>query len=189
MNLLTLAINAILIENLILMKFLGICPFIGLSKRKRTAIGISFASIFVMTISSILSYFIYYKILVPYNMEYLKTIVFILVIATFVQLTEIIIKSISKTLVKTLGIYLPLLTTNCAILGVALISVNSDFNLLEVIIYSISSALGFMLVMYIFASLRERLDKSPIPKSFKGLPIAFVTAAILSMIFTQYIGA
>jgi electron transport complex protein RnfA len=189
MNLLTLAINAILIENLILMKFLGICPFIGLSRNKRSAIGISIALIFVMTVSSIISYFIYYKVLVPYDIEYLKTIVFILLIATFVQLTEIIIKSISKTLVNTLGIYLPLLTTNCAILGVALINVNSNYNLLEVIVYSISSALGFMLVMYIFACLRERINRAPVPKSFKGLPIAFITAAILSMIFTQYIGA
>lgn len=186
MNLINLFITGLITENVILSKFLGICPFFGNSKNTKNAIYMGLSVLFVVTISSILSYLAYKYILVPSSTEYLKTLLFILIVASLVQFLEIFFKKVIPKMHKELGIYLPLITTNCAVLGILLLNINNNYNLLEVIVYSASSSLGFTLIIYIFASIRERLDHSEIPKSFKGTPIAFVTAAIMALIFSRF---
>lgn len=188
MNLISLFITSILAENLVLSKFLGMCPFFGMSRKERGALGIGFAIILVITLSSLTTYFLYYQVLVPSNTEYLKTLLFIFVIASFVQVLEIIIKRFFKSLNRILGIYLPLITTNCAILGVVLINIQNDYTILQVLTYSLGSSIGYMLVIYIFATIRERLEVAPIIRGFRGLPIAFITASIMALIFSRYIG-
>lgn len=187
MNLINLLITSIFSSNIVLSRFLGICPFMGSSKSVKNAINMGLSVIFVVTLSSILSYFIYYKILIPTNTTYLKTVMFVLVIACIVQAFELILKKTNKKLYNLLGIYLPLITTNCAVLGVVLLNINNNYNLLETIIFSLGSSIGFMLVISIFATIRERLSEINVPKRFEGVPIAFITASIMALIFTRYV--
>ena len=188
MSLGALFISSILSENIILTKFLGLCPFVGSSSKESTAIRMGLSVMIVVVLSSIINYLIYYYILVPTNSEYFKTLVFILVIASLVQLSTIIIKSKFHNLYKLLGIYLPLITTNCAVFGTVLLNINNEYNLLETTVYSIGSSLGFMLILYIFSTIREKIDKSKISESFKGYPIAFITAGIMAIIFSRFTG-
>jgi electron transport complex protein RnfA len=188
MNLISLFITSVLTENIVLNKFLGMCPFFGVSKKEKGALGMGVAIVLVVTLSSLTTYFIYYNVLVPSKTEYLKTILFILVIASFVQLLDIIIKKFFTTLKDLFGIYLPLITTNCAVLGIVLLNIQNDYNIYEVLTFALGSSIGYMLVIYIFGTMRERLEHAPIIKSFKGLPIAFITAFIMALIFTRYIG-
>ncbi len=188
MGIVSLFISSILVQNIVLTRFLGICPFVGVSNKEKSAIGMGAAVMFVVTISGIITYFINQLILIPTETTYLRTIVFVLVIASFVQLTEIIIKRFFPVLYELLGIYLPLITSNCAVLGIILINVFSNYNLIETIIYSIGSSVGFVLVIYIFSTIRERLEEAPIIKSFQGYPIALITAGIMALIFSRYIG-
>lgn len=188
MHLISLFITSILTENVVLTKFLGICPFIGNSNREKNAIMMGTAVTGVVVISSLITYLLYYYILVPTDTVYLKTIVFILVIASMVQIVEIVLKSKFKRIHEILGIYLPLITTNCAVLGTVLLTINNEFTLLETIIFSLGSGLGFTLVIYIFSTIRERMETSNIPKPFQGIPIALITASIMSLLFSRYIG-
>ncbi len=184
MNLFSMFVATILTENIVLTKFLGLCPFMGTSSRTKNAFGMGLAVTFVIMISSIITYFVYNYILVPTNTIYLKTLVFVFIIALLVQTVELFVKKKLPSLHQTLGIYLPLITTNCAVLGVTLQS--SEYSFIETFVYSLGSSIGFVLVIYIFASIREKLRYNDIPKSFKGYPIAFITAAIMAMIFSRY---
>jgi len=187
MNLISLFITSILTENIVLTKFLGICPFVGTSKKEETAFKMGVAVTIVVTLSSIITYLLYTYLLVPTDTTYLKTLMFILVIASLVQLLEIIIKRYSKNLYKAFGIYLPLITTNCAVLGITLLNINNGFNFSEMLVYSLGSSLGFTLVIYLFSTIREYLDKKDVPKIFKGAPIAFITAGIMALIFGRIV--
>lgn len=187
MNLISLLITSILSSNVVLSKFLGICPFIGNSKSKKTAISMGISVIFVITTSSVITHLLYNYILVPTKTTYLKTVIFILVVAAIVQIIELIIKETNKKLYKLLGIYLPLITTNCAVLGTILINISNDYNLLETLVYSFGSALGFLLVIYIFSTIRERLETCNVPSKLKGVPIALITASIMALLFTRYV--
>lgn len=187
MNLISLFVTSILTENIVLTKFLGICPFVGTSKKEDTAFKMGIAVTIVVTLSSIITYLLYTYLLVPTDTTYLKTLMFILVIASLVQLLEIIIKRYSKNLYKAFGIYLPLITTNCAVLGVTLLNINNGFNFIQMLVYSIGSSLGFTLVIYLFSTIREYLDKKDVPKIFKGAPIAFITAGIIALIFGRIV--
>jgi electron transport complex protein RnfA len=187
-NLFSLAISAILVQNIILTKFLGICPFLGVSDKEKSALGMGISVLLVMVLSTITTYLMYRFILVPFNLTYMKTVVFILVIATFVSCLEIIIKKVNPNLFEKFGIYLVLITTNCAILGVSEIVVRENFNFIEALVYSIFVSIGYTLVIYIFANLRERLENSNIPKAFEGIPIALITAGIMALIFSRFGG-
>ncbi len=188
MNLISLFITSILSENIVLTKFLGLCPFFGNSNKEKNAISMGLCVTLVTTISSIITYFIYHYILVPTKTEYLNTLMFILVIASLVQLLVLIVKAKYKRLYKNLGIYLSLITTNCAVLGVVLLNINNNYNLLETIIYSLGASIGFMMIIYVFSTIRERLENSDIPKCFQGIPIALITASIMALIFERYKG-
>lgn len=190
MSYIMIFVTAIFVNNIVLSQFLGICPFLGVSKKLSTAIGMGFAVLFVMTMSSIVTYLVYYKILVPYGLEYMQTIVFILVIASLVQMVEIVMKSVSPVLHQALGIFLPLITTNCAVLGVAIMTINNKFELLPSVCYAAANALGFMLALVLFAGIRERIstDNTKIPEAMKGMPIALISAALLSMAFMGFSG-
>lgn len=181
-------ISAIFVNNIVLNQFLGICPFLGVSKKISTAIGMTGAVTFVMVIATIFTYLIQKLVLDSFGIAYLQTITFILVIAALVQLVEIILKKVSPTLYQALGVFLPLITTNCAILGVAIMTIQKDYNLLEGVVFALSSALGFGLALIIFAGLREHLDLMNIPKGMKGVPIALITAGILAMAFMGFSG-
>lgn len=183
MNLINLFITSLLTENIVLTKFLGICPFVGTSKKEDTAFKMGVAVTIVVTLSSIITYLLYTYLLVPTDTTYLKTLMFILVIASLVQLLEMIIKRYSKNLYKAFGIYLPLITTNCAVLGITLLNINNGFNFIQMLVYSIGSSLGFTFVIYLFATIREYLNNKDIPDSFKGAPIAFITAGIMALVF------
>ena len=186
-KLITLAFSAFIVENIILTQFLGICPFLGVSKKRSSALGMGFAVLFVMIISSIVTWALF--LLLQYlDIAYMRTIVFILVIAALVQMVETFLKKVSPSLYKALGIYLPLITTNCAVLGVALNNIGMDHNFVETVVYTTFIGLGFIFVMYIFSMLREKLDLAPVPKAFKGTPIALIIAAILAMIFSRFGG-
>jgi electron transport complex protein RnfA len=188
MELLGLAINAILVGNLVLAKFLGICPFLGVSKRLSTAFGMTMAVAFVMTLASTVTWLIYVLVLKPQGIVYLRTIAFILVIASLVQLTEMVIQKVSPPLYEALGIYLPLITTNCAILGVAVINVDKSRSFLPMMVYSLGAALGFGLALLLFAGIRERLETANIPPAFRGAAAALVVAGILSLAFMGFTG-
>lgn len=183
MNLINLFITSILTENIVLTKFLGICPFVGTSKKEDTAFKMGLAVTIVVTLSSIITYLLYTYLLVPTDTTYLKTLMFILVIASLVQLLEMIIKRYSKNLYKSFGIYLPLITTNCAVLGITLLNINNGFNFIQMLVYSIGSSLGFTFVIYLFATIREYLNNKDIPDPFRGAPIAFITAGIMALVF------
>lgn len=181
-------ISSIFVNNIILSQFLGICPFLGVSNKVSTSLGMGAAVTFVLAIASIVAYLIQYYILVPLNITYMQTIVFILVIAALVQMVEIILKKVSPALYQALGIFLPLITTNCAVLGVAILLVQKGYNLGEAVVYAVSVAIGFTLALVLFAGLRERLELENVPKAMKGVPIALITAGILAMAFMGFSG-
>ena len=185
---LSILLTGILTENFILAKFLGICPFLGVSKKLNTAVGMSAAVIFVMLLSTAVTYPINAKLLVPNDLEYLHTIVFILVIAALVQLVEIILKKYMPALYNALGIYLPLITTNCAVLGVVLINVENNYNFGQSMMRSLGGGLGFMLAMVMFAGVRERLESCDVPKFLQGLPITLIAASLTSVSFLGFSG-
>ena len=185
---LSILLTGILTENFILAKFLGICPFLGVSKKLNTAVGMSAAVIFVMLLSTAVTYPINAKLLVPNDLEYLQTIVFILVIAALVQLVEIILKKYMPALYNALGIYLPLITTNCAVLGVVLINVENNYNFGQSMMRSLGGCLGFMLAMVMFAGVRERLESCDVPKFLQGLPITLIAASLTSVSFLGFSG-
>ena len=185
---LSILLTGILTENFILAKFLGICPFLGVSKKLNTAVGMSAAVIFVMLLSTAVTYPINAKLLVPNDLEYLQTIVFILVIAALVQLVEIILKKYTPALYNALGIYLPLITTNCAVLGVVLINVENNYNFGQSMMRSLGGGLGFMLAMVMFAGVRERLESCDVPKFLQGLPITLIAASLTSVSFLGFSG-
>ncbi|HOM62438.1 MAG TPA: electron transport complex subunit RsxA [Dysgonamonadaceae bacterium] len=188
MEIIGIIIVAILVNNVVFSQFLGICPFMGVSKKLDTAIGMSAAVTFVLTLATLVSFLIQKGILEPFGLEYLQTITFILVIASLVQMVEIIIKKISPPLYQALGVFLPLITTNCVILGVAILVIQKDYNLLESIIYAISTAIGYAMALIIFSSIREQLTLTKIPKAMQGVPIALITAGILAMAFMGFSG-
>ncbi len=181
-------ISSIFVNNIVLSQFLGICPFLGVSNKVSTSLGMGAAVTFVLAIASIVAYLIQYYILVPLNITYMQTIVFILVIAALVQMVEIILKKVSPALYQALGIFLPLITTNCAVLGVAILLVQKEYNLGEAVVYAVSVAIGFTLALVLFAGLRERLELENVPKAMKGVPIALITAGILAMAFMGFSG-
>ena len=188
MEYILIIISAVLVNNIVLSQFLGICPFLGVSSKVDTAVGMTGAVAFVMVISTMVTYLIQTYILVPFGIEFMQTIVFILVIAALVQMMEIIIKKISQPLYEALGIFLPLITTNCAVLGVALLVIQKDFNLLQGVVYSISNALGFGLALIIMAGIREQLELADIPEGMKGVPTSLITAGILALAFMGFSG-
>lgn len=181
-------ITAIFVNNVVLSQFLGICPFLGVSKKVSTASGMGMAVTFVMTLATLVTYCIQKFVLDPNGLGYLQTIAFILVIAALVQMVEIILKKVSPALYQALGVFLPLITTNCCILGVAILVIQKDYNLLEGMVYSISTALGFYLAMVVFAGLREQMELNNVPKALKGMPLALITAGLLSMAFMGFSG-
>lgn len=184
----SLLFATIFVENLVLSRFLGLCPFMGVSKKLAPAIGMGFATAFVLTLSSICSYLANEYLLKPFDMEYLKTVTFILIIAVVVQSTEIIVRKTSPLLHSVLGIFLPLITTNCAVLGIALLNVQEENSFIGSALYGFGGALGFTLVMVLFASMRERLALADIPESFRGSPIALLTAGFMSIAFMGFLG-
>lgn len=188
MEYILIIISAILVNNIVLNQFLGVCPFLGVSKKIETAIGMTGAVAFVMVLATIVTFLIQYYILNPLNIAYLQTISFILVIASLVQLVEIVLKKVSPSLYQALGVFLPLITTNCAILGVAILVIQKEFSLMQGVIYAFANALGFGLALIIFAGLREHLDLQQVPKGLKGVPIALITAGILAMAFMGFSG-
>jgi Na+-translocating ferredoxin:NAD+ oxidoreductase subunit A len=187
-ELLLILISAVFVNNFVLARFLGICPFLGVSKKVETALGMGMAVIFVMTIAAVVTWFIQYFILIPFGIEYLQTIAFILVIASLVQMVEMIIQKTSPVLYQSLGIFLPLITTNCAVLGVAVLTVQTGYSFLEMVVFALGAAVGFTLAMVLFAGLRERIDLSPVPRAFRGTAIALVSAGLLSLAFMGFAG-
>ncbi len=187
-ELLLILISAVFVNNFVLARFLGICPFLGVSKKVETALGMGMAVIFVMTIAAVVTWFIHYLVLIPFGIEYLQTIAFILVIASLVQMVEMIIQKTSPVLYQSLGIFLPLITTNCAVLGVAVLTVQTGHSFLEMVVFAFGAAVGFTLAMVIFAGLRERIDMSPVPRAFRGTAVALLTAGLLSLSFMGFAG-
>ena len=181
-------IGSIFVNNVVLAQFLGICPFLGVSSKVETSLGMGAAVTFVMALSAVVTWLIQTYILVPLGIEYMQTIVFILVIAALVQMVEIVLKKVSPSLYQALGIFLPLITTNCAVLGVAILMIQKEFSLLQGLAYNVSTALGFALALVIFAGLRERIEFEEAPKAFQGVPIALITASILAMAFMGFSG-
>jgi len=183
-----LLVGAILVNNFVLVQFLGLCPFMGVSNKLETAIGMSSATTFVLTLASIVSWLTYEWLLLPLGLGYLKTIAFILVIAVVVQFTEMVVRKTSPMLYKVLGVFLPLITTNCAVLGVALININKQHSFLESAFYGFGAALGFSLVLVLFAAMRERLAVADVPEPFKGPAIGMITAGLMSLAFMGFAG-
>ena len=181
-------IGAIFVNNVVLAQFLGICPFLGVSSKVETSMGMGAAVTFVMALSAVVTWLIQNYILVPLGIEYMQTIVFILVIAALVQMVEIVLKKVSPSLYQALGIFLPLITTNCAVLGVAILMIQKEFSLLQGVVYNVATAVGFALALVIFAGLRERIEFEEAPKAFQGVPIALITASILAMAFMGFSG-
>ena len=183
-----LIIGAIFVNNVVLAQFLGICPFLGVSKDVKSSLGMGGAVLFVMLLATLVTYLIYHYILIPFHLDYLQTIAYILVIAGLVQMVEIVLKKIAPALYQTLGVFLPLITTNCAVLGVAILVVQKYMNLLQSVVYAASIAVGFTLALVIFAGLREQMELTGTPKGMRGVPIALVTAGILAMAFMGFNG-
>ncbi len=188
MDYFVIIISAIFVNNVILAQFMGICPFLGVSNKVSTAIGMGMAVTFVMSISALVVWLIQYGLLDPLGVGFLQTIVFILVIAALVQMVEIILKKISPTLYNALGIFLPLITTNCAVLGIAILLVQKQYDLGESVVFSASTALGFTLALVLFAGMREKLELTDTPEAMKGMPLALITAGLLSMAFMGFSG-
>lgn len=183
-----IAVSAALVNNVVLSQFLGLCPFLGVSKNMKSAAGMGVAVIFVIAISSAVSSLIYQFILIPFHIEYLQTIVFILVIAALVQFVEMFLKKAMPALHKTLGVYLPLITTNCAVLGVALNNVTAEYNFLESIVNGVGTAVGFTIAIVILAGLREKLEDNDVPVPFRGMPIVLLTAGLMAIAFMGFSG-
>jgi Na+-translocating ferredoxin:NAD+ oxidoreductase subunit A len=197
MEYIIIIISAVFVNNILLAQFLGTCPFLGVSNKVSTAAGMSGAVVFVMAIATLVTYLFQYYVLIPLGIEFMQTVAFILVIAGLVQMVEIILKKISPPLYQALGIFLPLITTNCAVLGVAILVVSKEFtfggdphmlNMAQSVVYAAASALGFGVAMVLFAGIREQMDLSNIPKAFKGIPIALITAGILALAFMGFAG-
>jgi len=188
MEYIIIIISAVFVNNIVLTQFLGICPFLGVSKRISTAAGMGGAVTFVLVLATIVTYLVQQYILVPFHIEYLQTISFILVIAALVQLVEIVLKKVSPALYQALGVFLPLITTNCAILGVAILTIQKEFNLMEGVVFAFSNAIGFSLALVLFSGIREHLDLMNIPKGLQGTPIALIVAGILAMAFMGFSG-
>lgn len=188
MEYIIIIISAIFVNNILLAQFLGVCPFMGVSNKISTSAGMGAAVVFVITLATIVTWLIMHYILVPFKIEYMQTISYILVIAALVQMVEIILKKVSPPLYQALGVYLPLITTNCAVLGVAILVIQKDFNLMESVVFGFANALGFTLALIIFAGLREQFELVNVPKGMKGIPIAFVTAGILALAFMGFAG-
>jgi electron transport complex protein RnfA len=188
MEIIGIIIVAIFVNNVVLSQSLGICPFLGVSKKVDTAIGMGLATTFVMTIATLVTFLLQKGVLEPFKLEYLQTITFILVIAALVQMVEIVLKKISPALYQALGVFLPLITTNCAILGVAILVTQKDYNLLESVIYAIATSIGFALALVIFSGIREQLALTKVPKAMKGIPLALITAGIMAMAFMGFSG-
>lgn len=188
MEYLLIVIAAIFVNNVVLSQFLGICPFLGVSSKINTSLGMSGAVTFVMVLATIVTFLLQHYVLNPLGVGFMQTIVFILVIAALVQMVEIILKKISPALYQALGIFLPLITTNCAVLGVAILVIKKNYNLLEGVVYAGASAIGFGLALVILAGIREQLDLADIPKGMKGIPIALLTAGILALAFMGFAG-
>lgn len=188
MEYLLIFISAIFVNNIVLSQFLGICPFLGVSRKVDTALGMSAAVAFVLTLATIVTYLVQVYVLNPFGLQYLQTLAFILVIAALVQMVEIILKKVSPALYQALGIFLPLITTNCAVLGVAILVIQKDFSLLESVVYAFSTALGFALALTVFAGIREQLAYTRVPKGMQGMAIVLVTAGLLSLAFMGFSG-
>ena len=187
-DLLMILIGTALVNNVVLVKFLGLCPFMGVSNKVDTALGMGLATTFVLTLASVSGWALESFVLIPFDIGFLRILSFILVIAAVVQLTEMLIKKTSPALYQVLGIFLPLITTNCAVLGVAILNIQEEHSFLESLLYGFGSAVGFTLVMVLFAGLRERLALADVPKAFEGAPIGFVTAGLLSLAFMGFAG-
>lgn len=185
---LSIIITAIFVNNIVFAQFLGICPFLGVSKRISSAVGMGMAVTFVMVIATAVTYLLQMYVLVPLGVTFLQTIVFILVIAALVQVLEIVMKKAMPVLYQALGVFLPLITTNCAVLGVAILVIQKNMTLIEALVYSVSTAIGFTLALVIFAGIREQLNITRVPKSMQGIPIALITAGILAMAFMGFAG-
>ena len=188
MEYLLIFISAIFVNNIVLSQFLGICPFLGVSKKIDTSLGMSAAVAFVLTLATVVTWLVQYYVLAPFGLEYLQTIAFILVIASLVQMVEIVLKKVSPALYQALGIFLPLITTNCAVLGVAILVIQKDYNLAQSIMYAFSTALGFGLALTVFAGIREQLELNNIPRGMRGMAIVLVTAGLLSLAFMGFSG-
>lgn len=188
LNLLVISISAILIENFVLVKFLGCCPFLGVSKKSSTALGMGVAVIFTMTIASALTWLVNFLVLKPLDIEYLQTIAFIAIIASLVQIIEMFLQKSIPALYSALGIYLPLITTNCAVLGVALLNIQNGYNFIETVVYGFSAGVGFLLAILLLSVIRERIGYADIPKPFQGFPIVLIAAALLSISFMGFQG-
>ncbi|MGO5050590.1 electron transport complex subunit RsxA [Dysosmobacter sp. Sow4_B12] len=187
-NLLAITLGAILANNFIFSQFLGICPFLGVSKKVDTAVGMGVAVTFVMGLASAITWLVNTFILVPLNLGYMQTVAFILVIASLVQFIEMFLQKAMPTLYTALGVYLPLITTNCAVLGVALLNIQNNYNFIESVVYGVTGGLGFLLAIVLFASIRERLVFADYPKAFEGFPIALVTAGLMALAFMGFSG-
>lgn len=188
MGLFSIFIGAVLVNNYVLSKFLGICPFLGVSKKVDTALGMGVAVTFVMTLASIITYLVQVAILDNFGLGYLQTIAFILVIAALVQFVEMFLKKSSPSLYEALGVFLPLITTNCAVLGLAIINIQEGYNLIETIVNSLGAAIGFTIAIVLFAGIRERLEIADVPECLKGFPIALITAGLMSIAFLGFSG-
>ena len=188
MSYLMIFVTAIFVNNIILSQFLGICPFLGVSKKLSTAAGMGVAVMFVMTLATTVTFLIYYTFLQPYHLTFMTTVTFILVIAALVQMVEIVIKKTSPALYQSLGIFLPLITTNCAVLGIAILTIQTNYTLIAGICYTLASAMGFTLASILFAGIRERLARADIPQAVRGTPIVLIAAALLSMAFMGFAG-
>lgn len=186
MSCIGIIVTYVFISNFILVQFMGLCPFIGVSKNSESAIGMGLAVTFVTGVASVVCWCVYEGLLVPLNLQYLKTIAFILVIAALVQLVEMVLKKMSPALYKALGIFLPLITTNCAVLGIALINVDESFNLLESFTSGVSAGLGFTMAIVLMSNIRERLELKPVRRLFKGVPIAFISAGLMALAFMAF---
>ncbi|MBE6895863.1 MAG: electron transport complex subunit RsxA [Ruminococcaceae bacterium] len=188
LNLLVISINAILIENFVLVKFYGCCPFLGVSKKSETALGMGMAVVFTMTIASAMTWLFNEFILKPFDLEYLQTIAFIAIIATLVQIIEMFLQKSIPSLYSALGIYLPLITTNCAVLGVTLLNINNAYDFITSVVYGFSAGVGFLIAILLLSAIRERIAYSDIPKPFRGFPIVLIAAALLSISFMGFQG-
>jgi len=183
-----IVISAIFVSNIVLAQFLGICPFVGVSGKLSTSVGMGGAVLFVMTLATIVTWVLQYYLLNPFGLGFMQTIVFILIIAALVQMVEIILKKVSPPLYQALGVFLPLITTNCAVLGVAILTIQKEFSLMEGVVFAISNAIGFTLALVLFAGIREHLDLMEVPKGMRGVPIALLVAGILALAFMGFTG-
>ncbi|NBG88958.1 electron transport complex subunit RsxA [Isachenkonia alkalipeptolytica] len=187
-SLFAILVSAILVNNFVLSRFLGICPFLGVSKQVETAFGMGMAVTFVMSLASIITFIVQNYILDPLGLQYMQTIMFILVIASLVQLVEMVIQKTSPALYQSLGVFLPLITTNCAVLGLTILNIQENYNIVETIVHAIGAAVGFSLAIVLFAAIREKLEIANVPQPFKGFPIALLTAGLMSLAFLGFSG-